>query len=208
MSPRRSPLYRLIVSLSRPILKALYRYEVRGVENLPAGGFVLAAGHHSNFDPWPLAVGIADTHFVRFMAKSELFWPPLSFLMRGMGAFRVRRDRPDRDAFATAREFLREGDVIGMFPEGTRRSKGFRKRRKVDVGDGASRIALGARVPLVPAALAGTDRLSTRGPLRVLYGEPVPVGDLSGMPRREAARIATERLMERIFELEAELGGA
>ena len=208
MIPRRSPLYRLVVSLSRPILKALYRYQVRGVENLPAGGFVLAAGHHSNFDPWPLAVGIGDTHFVRFMAKSELFWPPLSFFMGAMGAFRVRRDRPDRDAFATARRLAREGNVIGMFPEGTRRSKGFMKRREVDVKEGAARIALGAGVPLVPAAVSGTDHLSSRGPLRVLYGEPVPVGDLSGLPRREAARIATDRLMERIFELEAELGRA
>jgi 1-acyl-sn-glycerol-3-phosphate acyltransferase len=206
VTPRQSPLYRLTAVVSRPILKVLYRYEVRGVENLPAGGFVLAAGHHSNFDPWPLGVAIADTHFVRFMAKSELFWPPLSFAMRGMGAFSVRRDRPDRAALATARQLAREGDVIAMFPEGTRRSKGFLKRRQVDVRDGASRIALGAGVPLVPAAVAGTDRLARRGPIRVLYGEPVPVDDLTGMPRREAARIATERLMKRIYELEAELG--
>jgi 1-acyl-sn-glycerol-3-phosphate acyltransferase len=139
------------------------------------------------------------------MAKSELFWPPLSLVMRGMGAFSVRRDRPDRAALATARQLVREGDVIAMFPEGTRRSKGFLKRRKVDVRDGASRIALGAGVPLVPAAVAGTDRLARRGPIRVLYGKPVPVDDLAGLPRREAARIATERLMERIYELEEQL---
>jgi 1-acyl-sn-glycerol-3-phosphate acyltransferase len=82
------------------------------------------------------------------------------------------------------------------------------KRREVDVKDGAARIALGAGVPLVPAAVSGTDRLSTRGPIRVLYGNPVPVDDLEGLPRREAARIVTERLMERIFELEAELARA
>jgi 1-acyl-sn-glycerol-3-phosphate acyltransferase len=205
VTPRPSPLFRIVASLSRPVLKGLYHYEIRGTENLPAGGFVLAAGHHSNFDPWPLAVGIADRHFVRFMAKSELFWPPLSYVMAAMGAFRVRRDRPDRDAFATARRLAREGNVIAMFPEGTRRSKGFMKRREADVKEGAARIALGAGVPLVPAAVSGTDRLSSRGPLRVLYGAPVPVDDLAGLPRREAARIVTDRLMERIFELEAEL---
>lgn len=208
MTPRQTPLYRLTALVSRPILKVLYRYEVRGVENVPPGGFVLAAGHHSNFDPWPLGIAISDTHFVRFMAKSELFWPPLSFVMREMGAFSVRRDRPDRAALATARQLVREGDVIAMFPEGTRRSKGLLKRRKVEVRDGASRIALGAGVPLVPAAVAGTDRLAHRGPIRVLYGAPVPVEDLAGLPRREAARIATERLMERIYELEAQLGHA
>jgi len=76
------------------------------------------------------------------------------------------------------------------------------------VHDGAARIALGAGVPLVPAGLAGTDRLGHLAKLRVLYGTPVPVEDLAGLPRREAARIATERLMARIHELEAELASA
>ena len=183
MRRRQTPLYRLTALVSRPILKVLYRYEVRGVENVPAGGFVLAAGHHSNFDPWPLGVAISDTHFVRFMAKSELFWPPLSLVMRAMGAFSVRRDRPDRAALATARRLVREGDVIAMFPEGTRRAKGFLKRRKVDVRDGASRIALGAGVPLVPAAV-GRD-----GPARESRPHPRPLRETGagGRPRGSAA---------------------
>ena len=48
--PRRAWLYRIVAALSRPILRAVWRYEARGIENLPPGGFVLAAGHHSNFD--------------------------------------------------------------------------------------------------------------------------------------------------------------
>jgi 1-acyl-sn-glycerol-3-phosphate acyltransferase len=196
-----------ISGVSRPLLRLVWRYEVRGLENLPPGGFVLAAGHHSNFDPWPLGIALSKTRFVRFMAKSELFWWPLGGIIGAIGAFKVRRGEADRDALSTARRLAREGNVVAMFPEGTRRSKGLLKRRQVEVQDGAARIALGAGVPLVPAALAGTDRLARLAQLRVSYGKPVALEDLVGLPRREAARIATERLMNRIYELEAELAG-
>jgi 1-acyl-sn-glycerol-3-phosphate acyltransferase len=192
-------------TLSRPVLHLLWRYQARGLENLPQGGFVLAAGHHSNFDPWPLGIALSRTRFVRFMAKSELFWWPLGPIITAIGGFKVRRGEADRDALATARRLAREGNVVAMFPEGTRRSKGLRKRRQVEVHDGAARIALGAGVPLVPAAVAGTERLARLEQLRVLYGKPIPVDDLLGLPRREQARVATERLMARIHELEAEL---
>jgi 1-acyl-sn-glycerol-3-phosphate acyltransferase len=208
MAPRRSALYLFIAAVSRPLLRVLWRYEVRGLDNLPPGGFVLAAGHHSNFDPWPLGIALSKTRFVRFMAKAELFWWPLSLVVEGAGGFKVRRGEADRDALSTARRLAREGNVVAMFPEGTRREKGLLKRRQAEVHDGAARIALGAGVPLVPAGLAGTDRLARLARLRVSYGPPIPVDDLAGLPRREAARVATERLMARIHELEAELDGA
>jgi len=198
----------LIAVVSRPLLRLVWRYQVQGQENLPQdGGFVLAAGHHSNFDPFPLGIALTKRHFVRFMAKSELFWWPLGPILVRIGGFKVRRGEADREALATARRLAREGNVVAMFPEGTRRSKGLRKRREADVHDGAARIALGAGVPLVPAAIAGTDRLARLAQLKVSYGTPIPTDDLTGMPRREAARIATERLMERIYELEADLAG-
>jgi 1-acyl-sn-glycerol-3-phosphate acyltransferase len=207
MAPRRSFLYMFIAAVSRPLLRLVWRYDAQGLENLPAGGFVLAAGHHSNFDPWPLGLALTKRHFVRFMAKSELFWWPLGPILVRIGGFKVRRGEADREALSTARRLAREGNVVAMFPEGTRRSKGLRKRRQADVHDGAARIALGAGVPLVPAAVAGTDRLARLAKLRVVYGRPVQVDDLHGLPRREAARIATDRLMERILELEASLDG-
>ena len=205
MAARPNVFYTFLAEVSRPVLRLLWRYEAEGIENLPAGGFVLAAGHHSNFDPWPLGIAISRRYFVRFMAKSELFWPPLSWVVRGAGGFEVRRGEADREALATARRLAREGNVIAMFPEGTRRAKGLRKRRQAQVHSGAARIALGAGVPLVPAAIAGTDRLARLPKLRVRYGAPIPVADLAGRPRKEAARVATERLMARIEELEGSL---
>jgi 1-acyl-sn-glycerol-3-phosphate acyltransferase len=95
-----------------------------------------------------------------------------------------------------------------MFPEGTRRTKGLRKKHRAQAHTGAARIAISAGVPLVPAAIVGTDRLSRLGPLRVLYGEPVDLSGLEGRDASTAARMATERLMERIAALEDELRGS
>jgi 1-acyl-sn-glycerol-3-phosphate acyltransferase len=92
-----------------------------------------------------------------------------------------------------------------MFPEGTRRKKGLRKKHEARAHTGAARIALTAGVPLVPAAIKGTDRLSRLAPLRVAYGRPIPLDDLRGREISPAAREATERLMAEIHELEASL---
>jgi 1-acyl-sn-glycerol-3-phosphate acyltransferase len=92
-----------------------------------------------------------------------------------------------------------------MFPEGTRREKGLLKRRVPRPHTGAARIALTADAPLVPAAIAGTDRLLRLGPLRVAYGEPLDLSEYRGLDHKHAAELATERLMARIEELKAEL---
>lgn len=169
------------------------------------GGFVLAANHWSNLDPWPLGLPLFPRRFLRFMGKSELFWFPLGAIITAGGAFPVRRGRRDEEAIATAVGLCHEGHVVVMFPEGTRREKGLRKKHEARWHSGAARIALEAGVPLVPAGIAGTNRLSRLGPLRVAYGAPIELDDLSGLPRAEAALIATERLREAIDELESSL---
>jgi 1-acyl-sn-glycerol-3-phosphate acyltransferase len=163
---------------------------------------VLAAGHLSNLDPWALGLAIWPRRFLRFMAKSELFWFPLGSLIAACGAFKVRRGRADVDAIETAVELAREGHVIAMFPEGTRRKKGLRKTRQAHAHTGAARIALDAGVPLVPAGIRGTDGLRGLHAWRVRYGSPIAVDDLASLPPAEAARVATERVMAAIAELE------
>jgi len=187
-------------------MKLLFRYRAYGRENVPReGGFVLASGHSSNFDPWALGYGIFPRRFLRFMTKSELFWPLLSQFITAAGGFKVRRGERDEEAMRTAEQLARDGHVIAVFPEGTRRSKGLRKKRQPEAHTGAARIALAADVPLVPAGLKGTDRLSRLGPLRVAYGEAVPTDDLRDLDLQEAARVATDRLMDRIRVLEESL---
>ena len=201
---RPSLVYSLLAVLSWPVLYGLFRLRVRGRENLPArGGYVLACNHVSNLDPWPLGLPLWPGRFLRFMAKSELYWFPLSALLGRAGAFPVRRGQHDAAAIETAVRLAREGNVIAMFPEGTRRAKGLVKRFEARPRSGAARIALEAGVPLVPAAVKGTDRLARLGRLRVAYGQPVEIDDLRGRDVAEAAPEATQRLMARIAELEA-----
>jgi 1-acyl-sn-glycerol-3-phosphate acyltransferase len=204
--PRPSPPYFLIGLVSWPILRSVFRFRADGKEHLPReGGYVLAAGHHSNLDPWAIGLPLWPRRFLRFMAKSELFWFPLGPFIRACGAFKVRRGKSDQEAIQTAVNLARSGNVIAMFPEGTRRKKGLLKTRQPQSHTGAARIALEAGVPLVPAGIRGTDELARVGAWRVRYGEPIRLDDLVELDAAEAARVATERVMASIRELEESL---
>jgi len=169
--------YRLIGHLSRPLVLRLFGLDARDLERVPEGGFVLAANHVSNLDPWALGIPLFPHRWLRFMAKSELYWWPLKLVVDGAGAFKVRRGRGDSEAIDTAVDLVRNGEIVVMFPEGTRRRKGLRKTRTARPHNGAARIAQAAGAPLVPAAIKGTDRLVHREPWKVVYGEPFEVGD-------------------------------
>jgi len=196
--PRPTFVYSLIALLSWPIVRLIFRYRAFDGAKLPAdGGYVLAAGHVSNLDPWALGLDLWPRRFLRFMAKSELFWFPLGPVLGSVGAFKVHRGHADRAAIAIAVQLARDGHVIAMFPEGTRRRKGLRKRYEAQAHSGAARIAIEAGVPLVPAGIKGTDGLRRLQPWRVRYGSPLALGT-------DAAE-ATARLMDAIRELEASL---
>jgi 1-acyl-sn-glycerol-3-phosphate acyltransferase len=203
---RPSLLYSLIAALSWPVVRWLYRLRAEGAENLPAeGGYVLAANHISNLDPWPLGLPLWPRRFLRFMAKSELYWWPLGRVITAGGGFPVRRGERDLEAMEMAIDLARQGNVVAMFPHGTRQRKGLVKRYQPKAHKGAARIALEAGVPLVPAAIAGTDRLARLGRLRVRYGTPIPLEDLKDEDPAIAAREATDRLMAEIDRLGAGL---
>ena len=185
-------------------VKLLFRLKAAGTEHLPReGGYVLSANHLSNFDPWPLGLPLFPHRRLRFMAKVELFRSPLWPILKYGGAFQVRRGEGDTEAIETAVQLAEEGEVVAIFPEGTRRAKGLVKKHQARPHTGAARVALEARVPLIPAAISGTDRITRLGPLRVAYGPPVELEDLRDRELREAAQIGTDRLMAAIGELEA-----
>jgi 1-acyl-sn-glycerol-3-phosphate acyltransferase len=187
-------------------VKLIFRLRANGKEHIPReGGFVLSANHLSNLDPWPLGLPMFPHRQIRFMAKAELFRFPLGPVIKAGGAFRVRRGEGDAGAIETAVRLARDGEVVAIFPEGTRREKGIKKKRQARPHTGAVRVALEAGVPLIPAAITGTDRLSRLGPLRVVYGPEIELDDLRDRDVREAAEIGTERLMAAIRELESSL---
>jgi 1-acyl-sn-glycerol-3-phosphate acyltransferase len=202
-APRPSWFYSMVAVLSWPLVKVVFRHRAYDIEKVPAsGGLVLASNHWSNLDPWALGI---PRRFLRFMAKSELFWFPLGAIVTAGGGFRVRRGERDEAAIATGVALCREGHAVVMFPEGTRRRKGLRKKHEARWRTGAARIALEAGVPLVPAAVSGTERLARLGPLRVRYGDPVELSDLGEVPPADAARVATDRLEQAVTELEESL---
>ena len=139
------------------------------------------------------------------MAKNELYKPVIGTLISWGGAFPVRRGEGDESAIETAVERVKAGEIVVIFPEGTRKKKGLIKRHQSRPRTGAARVALRAGAPLVPAAIGGTDRLSGSARCSVAYGPPVDLSATSKASEREAAKEATARLMTDIHKLKATL---
>jgi 1-acyl-sn-glycerol-3-phosphate acyltransferase len=162
--------------------------KVYGRDNVPRdGGLVLALNHFSWLDPFEF--GAASPRTIYYMAKIELHRvPAMGQFIRAFGAFSVRRGESDREAVRLSRELVREGRALGLFVEGTRQKSGVPGEPK----PGASMIALQEHVPVVPAAIHGSQhwKLGRFNPVSVAWGEPL---DLSGIPAngrgyREASR--------------------
>jgi 1-acyl-sn-glycerol-3-phosphate acyltransferase len=189
-------LYRLAVFVNRPLVRVLFRPEVRGDEHIPArGGFVVAANHLSGFDIW--AVGYPLSKYrLRNMAKNELFKRRfLGPMVRSLGAFPAHDEGPV-GGVEEAVGLARAGEVVVIFPTGARRRLARRGERP---HLGAARTALEAGVPLVPVGLRGTDGWRRLARWRIAFGPPIP---LEGSSAREA----TDVLWKQITVLEASLG--
>jgi len=186
-----------------PIVRWPLRVSVAGRELLPReGGFVVASNHLSNFDPYVLSYPFFPRQ-LRYMAKSELFRGVLTPMLYAAGAFPVRRGEGDAEAFKTAVRLVASGEGLVMFPTGTRERTARKRQIELHPHTGAARIALAARAPLLPAAIDGSDGLFRLAQLKLAFGEPDTMEDLRRLPPREAARIATLRLMEAIETLRA-----
>jgi len=159
---RTTPFRKFIIFLLGLLFKLIMKLEVQGSQNLPSdGGVVLAANHVTNFDVIPMQLSIPRPIF--FMGKASLFKIPLfEAAIRDLGAFPVYRGEKDEWALRHAARVLENGQVLGMFPEGTR-SKG---RGLAVAKTGTARLALDANCPIVPMAVVGTDAFFKRFPHR------------------------------------------
>ncbi|MCL6609921.1 MAG: 1-acyl-sn-glycerol-3-phosphate acyltransferase [Peptococcaceae bacterium] len=164
--------YRFAWTLCRAILLAVRRMEVRGLENVPPqGGLVLASNHRSYWDPVIVGCSLPKTRQVFFMAKAELFEIPLlGMIIDRLGAFPVRRGGADRSAIRKALDHLASGEIVGIFPEGTRnKSEGV-----LEPHLGAAMLATRAGVPVLPVAVIGSRGFF--GKVRVVIGPPMAFG--------------------------------
>lgn len=159
--------YKIFRALLKAIYRVLFRIEAKGIENIPAEGPVIIASNHiSLLDP--PAVGILIDRQVRFMAKEELFKiPVLGFLIRSFGAFPVKRGGVSKDAIKSAISLLRSGEVMGIFPEGTR-SSGAAGAKK-----GTAMIAIRSEAIIIPTAIIGEYKPFRK--MYVMYGKPVHI---------------------------------
>jgi 1-acyl-sn-glycerol-3-phosphate acyltransferase len=174
-------------------MRVYFRLRIEHAERIPAAGAAIVAPNHKSF--WDSFFIAAATHRkLRFMGKAELFKGPLGRVLVRLGAFPVERGESDAEALETAREILRQGGLLALFPEGTRirdpEALGSPRR-------GAARLALETGAPLVPAAITGTQSLFA-GPLpkprrvQVAFGEPIPVAELEATPDAAGALVSEQ----------------
>lgn len=185
-------------SIFRAILKFLYRLlfriEAYGQENIPAqGSVILASNHISLLDP--PSVGILIDRKVRFMAKEELFKVPvLGFLIKSFGAFPVKRGL-GLDAIKSAIKLLRQEEVMGIFPEGTRRKEGASDEAK----KGTAMIALRSNAAVVPVAIVYPYKLFRKQ--KIVYGTPIDVHAIAEAAQGDKYDAVTAEIMKQIYLL-------
>jgi len=158
------------------ILKLYFRVDKLGREHIPADGpAILASNHRSFFDPW--VIGTMARRPIFYVAKSELFRNRfVAWFISALGAFPVERGAGDQDTIRTAKELLARGEIVLIFPEGTRTRPGPLGKPK----RGVARLALETGVPVIPVAIIGTEDVR-KGvflrprKLRVRAGAPIPV---------------------------------
>ena len=118
-----------VVAWSRWPLRAVFRPRATGLEHVPAGGCVVASNQLSNLDGVAVSC-VLHPRQVRWLGKAELFKPVAGPLLRRLGIVPVRRGEGDLEALATMILLARGGQTVGIFPEGTRRSKGWGAKRR------------------------------------------------------------------------------
>jgi 1-acyl-sn-glycerol-3-phosphate acyltransferase len=189
---------RLILSL--PTL-LIYRVRAIGVENVPKdGALILAPNHFSQMDHF--FIGLYLRRKVRFMAKSQMFGPPvLTYIYKHGGVFPVRRGHHDEEAIKTASMILDQEGMLLVYAEGGRSRSG--KLREVKPGIG--RIALESGAPVVPVAIQGSEKVRRWKRLSfprvtVQFGEPLrfPTEDA---PSRERQLEVAEQIFAPVREM-------
>ncbi len=166
-------LYRFLQIVFRLLFYTVFRTRVYGRENIPKeGAVILAANHASNIDP-PLMASLIKRP-VSYMAKIELFENPIfGAAIRRCHAFPVKRGASDRGAIKAAVTVLKEGHMLGLFPEGTRSKTGELQKAEA----GIALIASMTGAPIVPVAILNSHRIFANGgllpQLRIMYGAPI-----------------------------------
>ena len=175
-----------------------------------AGGFLLASNHISHFDPFIISSVVRRK--IDWMAMAEFFpLPLLGFFLRAVDAFPAERNRADRKTIRTAIERLKDGRIVGVFPEGGIRDGSHSLLEGAPLRAGASTLAHIARVPILPCVIVGSDRLYSkrswlplrRTPIWIVFGDPI--SDFPGLAKSDARECIERDLTTAFKNLYSEL---
>ena len=205
----RGPAY-VIVGTVAGICKVLYRYNVENFESLDAlaryGGVVVVSNHTSYLDVVFMYLSMFPKYWPRFMARDSLFENSafLSWVFAHIGAFPVKRDTADRTAVKRAARMLKNGEVVGIMPEGSRRGKGSAVPR---VHGGAALIARMGKAPILPMVVHNVDKVKRKGErlrfpkITIEYGNPVLISDFNFLPKEDRLDACTWYALRECFAL-------
>lgn len=182
--------YKKVIKVLKVLMKVLYKPNVEGKENLIyESGFVLAGNHKSLLDIPLLATSVEPN--VRFMGKKELFDNNIcNYIFSKLGAFPVNRDGVDITAIKTAMEILRNEEVLGIFPEGTRNKT---DEILLPFKEGTTRIAMKTKKPIIPFGISGEYKLG--GGITIRFGEAIDFNKIKVENENEYLR---DKVMELI----------
>jgi len=204
--------YHFVHVIFRPLFRSLFKFQILGAENVPSSGGVLLMSNHVSYVD-PIFAGAAVKRNVYYMARSTLFKPGfIEWFLLNMNAFPVNRGAPDRKAIRQALKVPADGDLMVMFPEGTRSMDGSTLGK---AAAGVGFIAHRAMAPVVPVFLSGTQSVLPRKAKRpklakviASFGKPL---DMEPYRRSKGSReIYTkigEEVMAKIAELRDEIVG-
>lgn len=190
--------------LSGVVIRIFGAYKIEGSENIPkTGGVLLCCNHISHLDPPALSNGCPRQ--IHYIAKQELFDDKfIGWLFHRIQAIPVKRGSADRNTLKLAAHYLESGEVVGMFPEGTRSLDG--KLQEPEAGVGL--IALRSKPIVVPACVIGTNlvlpsgaKFLRFGKIKIIYGKPIDMSDLYEKSGREAVDAISARIMQHIQTL-------
>lgn len=190
-------IYEMTRGLARILFKTWFRVKARGLEHIPKDGPVIVCCNHiSLWDPPVLGVWLPRK--IRYMAKAELFKIPVfGGFIRMLGAFPVKRGGVSKESIRLSLDLLKQGELIGVFPEGTRNRSGLHAAKR-----GAVHLAFKSGAVVVPAAIIASYRPFSK--VFVIYGEPVDISAYVEENTTEAQEQATDKIMQAIHSLQAE----
>lgn len=193
------------------VFKLLFRYRVDGRENLRAfkgvSGVLLVANHTSFLDVVFMYLACRPSQWVRFMGRDTLFDNAGGLIGQGLsrvGAFPVKRDSADRTSIKRAARMLKDKEVVGILPEGTRRGKGT---KTPEIHAGAAFVARMGHAPIIPMTVRNAELVKQKGKMirfpkiTVEFGEPLLVGDFDFLPKEDRLEGCTWYAMRECFAL-------